>query len=203
MVSRPLFSEPQVSDGQALRPPLHRVDNRLVRLQETERDPAEVSPGESVSFHSALLDVETTPLLALELASARYARAADLVPQLVEQEAAEQLSFGRVWARDGVWLLEPVESRELLRKLGTARALAGLYHLEVHEVLGQPAWLDVVANGKHSALPTQSLVAWDYLVHLLRTTSVPLALIHPKATTRAPLIVDAAGGALPSQVLAR
>ena len=186
-----------------LRPPTGFIDNRLVRLREDEQDPAEVAPGSPVLFYSTLMLPETMPLLHLELASPRYDAAADIAPQWLTRGSSVALSFGEVFPEDRVWLLSAEQARALCHHLRTASRLAMLYFFEAHALLQHPTWLDLTMDGKRSVLPTRAMLAWDYLLHRLRTAHGPTVLSNPIRRPIPSPVVDESGEMLPTQLLMR
>jgi len=204
MPARPRFcAEPADRAFVALAPPAAIVDNRLVRLAEPERPARDAAAGDAVLFYSTLVAPETAPLLELELASPRYGAAPDPVPWFFDAGASLAVTVGRVCPRHRVWLLAPSQARELAGRARHAAGLAAFYHLEVHEHLGRPAWVDLLVEGKRSALPTHSLLAWSHALHLLRAAAGPAALLAPRRVPVPAPVRDAAGRALPAQLIIR
>jgi hypothetical protein len=200
--TRPLFSAG--CSRTALQPPSTLIDNRLVRLEQPEREPSTVRVGDAVAFYSTLLVPETASLFALELLGPDYAEAADIVPLLLDFQEEAAPSFGRICRTERVWLLERGEARRMASTLKTGRKLATFYHLEVHDTLGRPMWLDAVIDGKRSSLPTHSVAAYDYLLHVLGTTEAAVSLVAPRTAPGAsPAFMDAEGNPLPVQLICR
>ncbi len=206
LTDRPAFcDDPEDRRFCGLRPPPHLVDNRLVRLADAsaEAEPATTRPGDPVLLYTPLLTRDTAPLLALEVASPRYTLASDILPRSFDPDTAATVSVGRVCPKSQTWLLTPDYLAALHRRVKRADTLAALYHLEVAPLLGAPAWLTALLGGKRTVLHTPSLLCWFYLLHELRETRGPVALLHEHTSATAPLVVDAHGHSLPVQILLR
>ena len=180
-------SKPQVV---ALRPPLDCVDNRLVRLSAQEVTIDEVAANATVEFRSSLVTPETASLVAMETISYVHRDLPDLIPVFTDTAERLPLSFGFLDRINRVWLLTQADAISLVNSVRTPDILALIYRLEAHEEIGSPMWLDVIVDGKRTSMPTHSIVAFDMLLHILRTTSGAVAIHVPPTIPAEPVVVD-------------
>jgi hypothetical protein len=183
----------------ALTPPRQLVDNRLVRLEEHEVAPNSVRPGEMVGLRSALVTDATQPLLALELACAAYRQSPEPLPRAFDPRQARTVSFGRVDPAARIWLLDLDDVRRLSVAVPQTRGLAAYFHLEIFELLGRPAWVEALVEGKRSAWPVSASVAFDILANAARTAAASIAILASQAFGGA-VIRDERGDQIPAQV---
>jgi hypothetical protein len=113
-----------------------------------------------------------------------------LIPVYTDTTKHIPLSFGRLDRVNQIWMLTRIEARKLAHAARTSYSLALLYHLEIHEELGAPAWIDVIADGKRTSMPTHSVVAFEFLLHLMRTTTITMFVHVPRPVAAESIIVD-------------
>jgi hypothetical protein len=78
--------------------------------------------------------------------------------------------------------------------------LAVFYYTEIHELIGQPSWIDVIVDGKRSNILLHSLLAWDYLCHVLRTTHNSIIFVNPQYRLGPTVFCDAAENPMTVQI---
>ncbi len=187
--------------GVMLAPPPNVLDNRLVRLPESEFDPRDLGDHEQGFFLSTLMIKETLPLFNLELTGPVYSEAPDILP-LILGPTTTKVTYGEVDPNSQIWYLD-CKWVASLKQLQSSMTLIHLYFLEIHESMGSPEWLDVVLGRKRSGFPVHSRLAWDCVFQQIKRTADPIAFSRRLGVPSRVLIQNAKNQELPTEWIAR
>jgi hypothetical protein len=174
-----LYEQRQI---RGIKPPTDLIDNRVVRRQTDEVSVEKINPGEAVEFRSTLFTEKTRNFLLLEYSAPVYRHAPDIFP-LLATSSGIPLSYGTLYAPENIWYLTENEAQTLAKELKHGKAIAAFYQMELARSMHSPSWLDCIVNGKRSAIYTESLVVWHYVLHMLRTCEGPVLFTNPHTVT--------------------